>query len=428
LKPMATAAGPRVHVLANGVRVVADPVAAFDTVALSVVAGRGARFEDAARSGWSHLLEHMVFKGAGARSAKAIVEAIEARGGQINAATGHERTSFQVRALAGGLDLGLEVTADLLLRPTLDPEDLEREKHVIGQEIAEACDAPDDQVFELAQDAAFTGQPLGRPVLGEVASVAAADTGALAGWRAALYAPDRLVVSASGAIDEDRLLRQAESLFAAAPPAAEALAASPAAFVGGVRTERRKLEQAHVVFVLPGPAVVDPDHFAFRVFAECLGGGMSSRLFQEARERLGLAYAIDAFAETYIDAGLLGVYAGCAPADAARLAEVIAGEILGLADKVTAAELDRAKAQLKAGLFMGRESLLARAEQAAAQILVFGDILATAEIAARIDAVDAADIARVAEVILSPRACAAAVLGPARAMAAPARFQAVLFG
>src|SRR5580765_6543393 len=141
---------PAVHTLSNGVRVVCDPMPGLQTVALSVVAGRGARAEDEARSGWSHLLEHMVFKGAGSRSAREIVEAIEAEGGNINAATGYERTSFQVRALKGGLDLGSAVIADLVQHPAMDEADLVREKQVVGQEIAEAADAPDDLVFELA--------------------------------------------------------------------------------------------------------------------------------------------------------------------------------------------------------------------------------------------------------------------------------------
>src|SRR5580700_4929699 len=187
-----------VHTLGNGVRVIADPAAGFETLALTVVAGRGARAEDEGRSGWAHLLEHMVFKGAGARSARDIVEAIEADGGQINAATGQERTSFQVRALKGGLPLAIEVTADLVQRPTLDADDLAKEVQVVGQEIAEAADTPDDQVFELAQGAAFADQPLGRPLLGKPETIATADPETLEAWRAAIYAPDRLVVSCAG--------------------------------------------------------------------------------------------------------------------------------------------------------------------------------------------------------------------------------------
>src|SRR5579863_1476568 len=209
----------RVHTLPNGVRVVADPAAGFQTLALSVVAGRGARFEDETHAGWSHLLEHMVFKGAGPRSARQIVEVIEQAGGSINAATSYERTSFQVRGLADALPLGLEVAADMILRPTLDARDLAQEVGVIAQEIAEAADTPDDLVFELAQGAAFGAQPLGRPVLGTEASIAKATPTALEAWRGRLYAPDRLVISAAGAVDEDALLALAEQLFGGSSPA-----------------------------------------------------------------------------------------------------------------------------------------------------------------------------------------------------------------
>ncbi len=418
---------PRLHTLANGVTVICDAAPGFETLALSVVAGRGARQEDKPRAGWSHLLEHMVFKGAGARSARDIVESVEAAGGQINAATGHERTSFQVRALAGGLPLAVEVTADLVQRPALAAEDLAREKQVIGQEIAEAADQPDDQVFELAQAAAFAGQPLGRPILGTAAGIATADSGSLEAWRAGLYAPDRLVIAAAGAVDEDELLILAERGFGAAmaPPPRPP---EGAVFTGGAARERRRLEQAHVVVLLPAPGVLDPDHWAARLFAEVLGGGMSSRLFQEAREKLALAYAIDAYADAYADAGVLGIYAGCSGPDAARLAAVIAGEVKSLARRAEAGELSRAKAQLKASLFMGRESLLARAEQAAAQHLAFGRLLGPAELAAAIDAVGLDDLARFGNRLLNPRLTTVSVLGPKSAMDAPRAFEDALFG
>ena len=245
---------PNIHTLKNGVRVVCDPIDGLETLALSVVAGRGARSEDEARSGWSHLLEHMVFKGAGDRSARDIVEVIEAEGGQINAATGYERTSFQIRALKGGLDLGSSVVADLVLRPTMDAGDLAREIQVVGQEIAEAADTPDDHVFEMAQDAAFHGQPLGRPILGTDESIGRADPGALSAWRSALYAPDALVICASGAVDEDELLALAERDFGAAAGQG-ACEPAAAAFVGGVRTTPKALEQANLVFLLPAVGV-----------------------------------------------------------------------------------------------------------------------------------------------------------------------------
>jgi len=417
----------RVHRLANGVTVVCDAADGFETLALSVVAGRGARFEDAPRSGWSHLLEHMVFKGAGARSARDIVEEIEAAGGSINAATGQERTSFQVRALKGGLPLAIEVTADLVLRPTLDAGDLVKEVQVVGQEIAEAADTPDDQVFELAQGAAFADQPLGRPILGKPETIATADPATLEAWRSAIYAPDRLVVSCAGAVDEDELLTLAEAAFGTSPAPSAPNDAPAATFTGGQATETRKLEQAHLVFMLPAPGVTDVDHWALRLFAEMLGGGMSSRLFQEAREKLGLAYAIDAWAEAWAETGVLGIYAGCAAADAGRLADVAGREMRALAEGPAPAELARAKAQLKAGLFMGRESLTARAEQAAAQMLVFDRLLTSAEMAAAIDQVSAEDVSHLAARVLTPRRAAASALGPKRAMDAPARFEAALF-
>jgi predicted Zn-dependent peptidase len=369
----------------------------------------------------------MVFKGAGSRSAREIVEAIEADGGQINAATGHERTSFQVRALAGGLPLALEITADLIFRPSLDDQDMVREKHVVAQEIAEAIDTPDDQVFELAQAAAFGEQPLGRPILGTPGSLADANPISLEDWRARLYAPDRVVVCAAGSLDEDDLLKTAEALFGTA--SGQGLdEPNPATFTGGAIFEKRRLEQAHLVFLLPGPSLLDPDYWAFRLLAEALGGGMSSRLFQEIRERLGLAYAIDAYGESWRDVGVLGIYAGCAPESAGRLAEAVACEIKNLTTGIPEAPLARAKAQLKASLFMSRESLSSRAEQAAAQILLFGEVVSPAKFASEIDAVTSESVAALAARTLLAQKFAVSVLGPRAAAEASARFGDRLYG
>lgn len=418
---------PRVHTLPNGVRVVCDPLPGWQTVALSVVAGRGARCEDAARSGWSHLLEHMVFKGAGGRSAKSIVEVIEAEGGHINAATGYERTSFQVRALKHGLDLGCAVIADLVQRPTMDAHDLVREKQVVGQEIAEAADTPDDLVFELAQAAAFDGHALGRSILGTTQSIATSTPDTLNAWRSALYAPESLVVSATGAVDEDDLLRLVERDFGGAK-GASLPEPGAAVFSGGTRAVAKRLEQANLVLLLPAVGARDRDYFTLRLLAEILGGGMASRLFQEAREVRGLAYAIDAYSETYADTGVLGVFAGCAAEDAAQLAEVTAQELQGLTEPVPEAELSRAKAQLKGAMFMGRESALGRAEQAAGQVLLFGEVLDPESIAAEVDAVTPSQLAALTERILGARKAAVAVLGPRKALAAAEIFERAVAG
>ncbi len=425
MSPIAT---PRVHQLSNGVRIVCDPIPGLETLALTVAVGRGARWESPEQSGWAHLLEHMVFKGAGERTARDIVEAIEAQGGHINAATGHERTSFQVRALRGGLPLGMAVLADLIQRPTLSPDDLEKEKPVIAQEIAEAADTPDDLVFELAQAQAFTDQPLGRPILGTRKSVGAANARRLADYRAALYAPDAIVISVAGAVDEGELLALAEAQFSGPVAASPMPTPIAATFSGGQAQKSRSLEQAHLVLLLPAFGLRDPDYFALRLFSEILGGGMSSRLFQEVRENRGLAYAVDAYADCYTDAGVLGVYAGTSAEHAAAAASLAAEQIAALADRVEDAELARAKAQFKAATFMAAESTMARAEQAAGQLLTFGRLFSIAETAEAIDAVSTNDLARVGARLLAARATACAVLGPKRAMPAAAAFHDALFG
>jgi predicted Zn-dependent peptidase len=416
----------RIHTLANGVRVLCDPVPGCETFALSVVAGRGARAEPLERSGWSHMLEHMVFKGAAGRSARDIVEAIEAEGGSINAQTGYERTSFQVRGLAATLPLAIATSGDLVLRPMLDAAELAKEKQVIAQEIAEATDTPDDHVFEVAQAAAWGDHPVGRPVLGSVASLEPADPAGLHAWRAALYAPDRLIVSAAGAVDEDQVLKLAEAAFGDAAGQGAPDAPAPV-FQGALEADTRRLEQAHIVLLLPGVGANDETAFAFRLMAEALGGGMSSRLFQEARETLGLAYAIDGYADTLSDAGALGVYAGCDTSNARRLVEVVAAELKKLTDGIPKAELDRCKALHKASLFFARESMMARAEQPAAQLLTFGRVLESAEVVERIDAVTTEATAAAAAAVLAPRKAAVSIVGPRRAAGAAQAFVDALY-
>jgi len=392
------------------------------TLALTVAVRGGARWESEGRSGWSHLLEHLVFKGAGDMGARDIVERIEAEGGSINAATGYERTSFEVRALNGSLGLAMQVVSDLVFRPTLDPAEIAREKDVVAQEIAEAFDTPDDHVFEMAQTMAFAGQPLGRPILGSVDSLRPADRAGVVDWRARLYSPDRMVVAVSGAVDEAELLALAERWFGDAA-AAPADVPAPAAFSGGAATLSRRIEQANLVFQLPSLAASDPAMPALRLFTEILGGGMASRLFQSAREERGLAYAIDAYQEPYDDGGVLGIYAGAAADRAVELARVCADEIRDLTDKgPTAPELSRAKAVLRGGLWMSDESPASRAGRNAAQTLMFGAPIPSDETARRIEAVTADDLRSVGARILAPRRTATAVLGPRAAAPAGRAF------
>ncbi|MNU48025.1 Protease 3 precursor [compost metagenome] len=396
------------------------------TFALTVAVRGGARMEDEARSGWSHLLEHLVFKGAGDMGARDIVERIEAEGGSINAATGYERTSFEIRALHGSLPLAMQVVSDLVFRPTLDPVEIVREKDVVAQEIAEAFDTPDDHVFEMAQTRAYAGQSLGRPILGTVDSLKAADRAAVADWRARLYSPDRMVVAVSGAVDENELLALAERWFGQETTTpVEPLA--PAVFVGGDARLTRKIEQANLVFQLPSMGALDSRLPALRLFTEILGGGMASRLFQSAREDRGLAYAIDAYQEAYEDVGLLGIYAGAAADRAVELAEVSAAELMDLAEKgPTEAELSRAKAVLNATLWMADESPASRAGRNAAQTLIFGAPVLSEDSAARILAQTGEDLRAVGRSLVEAGRSATAVLGPKAAGPAGAAFSARL--
>ena len=398
------------------------------TLALTVAVRGGARWESEAQSGWSHLLEHLVFKGAGEMGAKDIVERIEAEGGTINAATGYERTSFEVRALDGSLGLAMQVVSDLVFRPTLDPAEIEREKDVVAQEIAEAFDTPDDHVFEMAQTKAFAGQPMGRPILGSVDSLKPATRAAIADWRARLYSPDRMVVAVSGAVDEAELLALAGRWFGPAV-AMPADAPEPALFVGGESKLSRRIEQANLVFQIPALKATDPALPTMRLFTEILGGGMASRLFQSAREERGLAYAIDAYHEAYEDTGVLGIYAGAAADRAVELAEVCADEIRSLAvDGPTEGELSRAKAVQKAGLWMSDESPASRAGRNAAQTLIYGAPVSSDASVARIEAVTADDLRAVGQRLLASGQAATAVLGPKAANGAGAAFAARLKG
>lgn len=417
-----------VHQLSNGLKLVCDPLPGVRTFALTAAVRGGARWEPLDNSGWSHFLEHLVFKGAGDMSARDIVERIEGQGGSINAATGYERTAFEVRSVAGTLPLAVQVLGDLLFRPTLLPEEIEREKDVVAQEIAEAFDTHDDHIFEMAQAQAFEGQALGRPILGSNASLKPVDAPQMEAWRQHLYDPARMVVVASGAVQEDTLLQAVETHFGQAVsvrrPEPEV-----ARFVGGYAHLTRRIEQAHLVLELPSVGVRDPGFPAVRLMAEILGGGMASRLFQKAREALGLAYAIDAWHEGYEDIGRIGIYAGCAAEKADELADLCARELMAMAGAgPSAAELDRAKAVLAASLWMADESLASRASRQAAQVLTFGQVLATEDRVDGLLAVTRDQVRQAAVHALRNGVCATATLGPKQARGAGQAFRDGLFG
>lgn len=397
--------------LPNGVRVALDPMPGLGTAALGVWQRVGARWESAELNGIAHLFEHMAFKGAGPRDARQFAEALENAGAMVNAATGYERTAYYARVVAEQAPFALDLIADILFAPHWSPDDLEKEKGVVAQERGEAFDAADDRVFELHQSALYPGQALGRPILGEDATLANVSVEALTAFRDAHMAPERVVVSIAGAYDRDAVLETVERRFAGLSPK-PALTAAPARAQAGRVSEARKLEQAHLVLSWPAPSANAPQIYAARLLAEIFGGGMSSRLFQEVRETRGLVYAIDSFLDVFEDDGRLSVYAGCAAANARTVAEIVRDQLALLADHgPTAAELTRAKAVSRASMLMGLEAPSARAEARVSQVLQRDQLVDFAEFRARMEAVSAEDVQALARAALGGPLCAA-VIGP----------------
>ncbi len=394
--------------LDNGVTIATDTMAHVESAALGIWVGAGARSETAAEHGISHLLEHMAFKGTGSRSAQAIAEEIEAVGGEMNAATSVENTAYYVRLLGEDVGLGLDILADILTDSTLDPEELEREQHVIVQELGAAHDTPEDRVFDLLQEAAFPDQPIGRPILGTEETVRGFTPSAIRSYLDTHYRGPAVVVSAAGAVDHGRLVdlcgRALGGFPAAAGPRPEA-----ARYQGGERLEARDLNETQIVLGFEGRSYRSDDYYALQVLSSVLGGGMSSRLFQEIREKRGLCYSIYSFHWGYADTGLFGVHAATGEEDVADLMPLIVDELLRAGRDLGDAEVRRAKAQMRAGLLMARESVAARAGQTARQILTHGRPLTPAEISARLDAVTVADVRRVAEAVLAGPSTLAAV-------------------
>lgn len=397
--------------LDNNLIVLSDHMPGVETTSLGVWVDAGARHEAESEHGLAHLLEHMAFKGTGRRTARGIAEEIEAVGGDLNAATGAEHTAYFARILKENLDIGVDIIADILKDPRFDEDELELERDVIVQEIGTARDTPDDRVFDLFQETAFPDQPLGRSILGTEASLDALDASALTRFRAAHYGTSRMILSAAGAVDHDELVALGQHHLTDIQQANGTIAAA-ARYAGGELREERTFEQVHLVLGFEGVAINDDRVYAAQVLSGLLGGGMSSRLFQEVREIRGLAYAINAFAWSYADTGLFGVYAGTGPGDLDELVSVVAGELEAVATRVDQDEVARARAQLKAGLLMSLESSSLRAEQIARQRAVFGHVLDIDDIIARVENVDAEAVTRLARELITQSALTLAAVGP----------------
>jgi predicted Zn-dependent peptidase len=397
--------------LASGLSVVTDRMPHLESATLGVWVGAGSRNEAPDEHGISHLLEHMAFKGTKRRTARQIVEAIEAVGGDLNAATSVESTAYFARVLKADVPLALDVLSDILTESTFEPEELRREQNVIVQEIGAVEDAPDDLVFERLHEIAFPKQPLGRSILGTPETVRSFNPARIRAYLACNYRAPGMLVAAAGAIEHEQIVAEAEKRLASFV-GPQAPAPEPAHFVGGTRVETRDLEQVHIALALQGVPVRDEQLYSLQVFTNVLGGGMSSRLFQEVREKRGLCYTISAFHMPFSDSGLFGLYAGTDEADAPELMRVAIDQIAVATETLNEAEVARSKAQMKASLLMALESSEARLGQIARQMLAFGRPIPLDEIVAKVDAVTVASARAAGRALIGRGRPAIAALGP----------------
>ncbi len=400
----------RVTTLENGLRVVTDPMATVETASVGVWVDAGARDEAPDVNGVSHMLEHMAFKGTTRRDAYDIAAEIEAVGGHLNAYTSRENTAYYAKVLKEDVGLAVDILGDILQHSIMDEAELTRERAVILQEIHQAQDTPDDIVFDHFQETAYPDQPIGRPVLGRPDVVGTMARERVLGYMHSRYSAPRLILAAAGKVNHDQLVTLAETHFNELPAHAEAVR-EPALYRGGDYRETRELEQVHLVLGVEGIAYADEDYYAAAVLSAILGGGMSSRLFQEIREKRGLAYSISSFLSCYLDTGIFGIYAGTGADEAAELMDLVLDEIDKIRTRVDADEVARARAQLKASLLMGLESTSSRCEQLAQQMLVFGRPMPTEEIVEKVEAVDETAVVGVANRLFRGAPTVAA-LGP----------------
>jgi predicted Zn-dependent peptidase len=397
--------------LSNGMRVVSHHMPHLGTVALGVWVASGARHERDHEQGISHLLEHMAFKGTARRSAQDIAEEIEQVGGELNAATSLDATAYYARVLKDDIGIALDILADILQNPLYSAEELERERDVILQEIAATRDSPDDIAYDLVQDAAYTGQPLGRPILGTPESVTSFSSTELRDFLASRYRAGRMVLSAAGNVDHAALVRHAEALFGGLQ-SGEGSEPVPARYVGGKRFSAKPFEQAHVIMGFEGLSWRRPEFYAAQVFSGLFGGGMSSRLFQEARERRALCYSIYSSTWGLADTGFFLVHAATGASTMGQLVQVVKTQFVRAAsDRPDQREVDRAKSQLKTGLLMSLESSVARAEQMARQLLAFGRLLTAEELIERVEAVTPEGVRSTAEQLVRGSPLSFALVG-----------------
>lgn len=407
----------RLTTLPNGLRVATESLPGKHTIALAISVDVGARYEDASENGLSHFLEHMAFKGTKTRNARQIAEIFEDVGASINAFTSNEQTVYYARFLPKDLTLAVEIFADILQHSTFAEDELERERGVILQEIAMHHDQPEDLVFDHFHATIYPDQPLGRTILGTPDRISAFTADDLRAYMGKHYVPSRMVISAAGKVDHDELVDLVKCLFTYTDPG-QPQRPPASQHIGGDYRQDADFEQMHLLLGFKGIPFHHPDYYTAQVMATALGGGMSSRLFQEVRERRGLAYSVYSFLSSYEDNGIFGVYAAAAESSAAELTPVMCGEILRMAEEgISEEELQRAKNQHIAGLQMVRESVSSVAEWLGRHLLVYGEYRPAEVLQKGYESVTLEDVQRVLREMLSAAPVTVAALGPQQGLA-----------
>lgn len=400
--------------LPNGLTVATEHMPEIATATLGVWVGTGSRHEQAHEHGLSHLIEHMAFKGTARRSARQIAEDIENVGGDINAATSVEYTSYTARVLGENVDVALDVLGDILINSVFDEAELAREKGVILQEHAAVEDTPDDLIYDAFMETAFAQQPVGRPILGTPDTIKSFDADTIRTFLAREYIPAKMVLAAAGNVDHAQIVDAAERLFGAMP-ATEISAPETGHYTGGERRIQRKLEQANIVLGLPGLSFKDPGYYGTHLFAHILGGGLTSRLWHEVRETRGLAYSIDSFHWPFSDCGLFGIGAGTSGPDVKEFIKVTLDCMRQATQDISEIEMIRAKAQMKVALLTALETPGGRIERMARQLLSWGRIVGSEEIVRKVDALDEGHVREAGRRLLQGNPTVAAI-GPIKGL------------
>ena len=402
----------RVTTLDNGFRIVTERMPGLKSASLGVWVSAGCRNERLQQNGIAHFLEHMAFKGTKKRNALQIAEEIEDVGGYINAYTSREMTAYYVRVLEDDVPLALDVISDIVLNSIFDPKELEIERGVILQEIGQSLDTPDDIIFDWLQDTAYPDQAMGRAILGSTENVRSFSREDLQNFVTEHYGPEQMVLSAAGSVDHDALVEEARSLFGDLNRTPK-FSNEPSKFIGGEVRVIKDLEQAHFALSFESASYLDDNIYTAQIFSTALGGGMSSRLFQEIREKRGLCYSIYASAGAFADSGMMTIYSGTSSNDISGLANITIDEIKRSASDMTDEEVARSRSQMKAGMLMGLEGASARCERLARTILIFNRVPDLDEIVSKIDAVNAEHVKEFAQNLCNS-SVAYALYGPVK--------------